>query len=73
MCSLFPNYGKRKALLGSCQQLTGHIDLRYSQDLEIRYSLRKRSTKTHENICRKHINFSNCSHKNLICEAGLAG
>ena len=53
---LHPNFGKRRPSLGSCQQKTKHIDLRHSQDLEMRYSVRKRSTKSRENMCRKHIN-----------------
>ena len=37
MCSLLPNYGKRKAPLGLCQRRTGNIDLRHSQDLEMSF------------------------------------
>ena len=39
MCFLLLNYGKRKAPLGSCEQLTKHIDLRDSRDLDTRNSI----------------------------------
>ena len=50
------------------------IDIRHSQDREMRYSIRKRSTKSREHfLCRKTQTFFNSSYKSLICKVDLAG
>ena len=51
---LFPNYGKRKASLGLCQQWTEHIDLRHSQELETINYIGKEAQKVMKILCAEN-------------------
>ena len=49
---------KTQGSLGLVSAMTEYIYLRHNNDLEMRYSARKRSTKSRENLmCKKPINF----------------